>query len=75
MELRKIDPKKTVFELCRENPDVAEILAEIGFKDIRTPGMLNTAGRIMTIPKAARIKGIDYHAIRQVFRMHGYEIE
>ena len=32
------------------------ILAEIGFVDILKPGMLNTAGRFMTIPKGAAMR-------------------
>jgi len=75
MDLKRLDSKKSVYELCTANSDVADILAEIGFKDIKIPGMLTTAGRIMTIPKAAKIKGFDFDSIRQVFKLHGYELE
>lgn len=70
-----IDLNKTVYELCSQNEDIAGILAEIGFKDITKPGMLNTAGRFMTIPKGARAKGFDLEEIKKEFIKRGYEIK
>ncbi|NLB32407.1 MAG: DUF1858 domain-containing protein [Tissierellia bacterium] len=70
-----IDFNKTVYELCSENEKVAEILAEIGFKDITKPGMLNTAGRFMTIPKGAKGKNFDLEEIKKEFIKRGYEIK
>lgn len=70
-----IDFNKTVYELCSENEKVAEILSEIGFKDITKPGMLNTAGRFMTIPKGAKAKNFDLEQIKEEFIIRGYEIK
>ena len=70
-----IDFKKTVYELCSENKDIAEILSEIGFKDITKPGMINTAGRFMTIPKGAKAKGFNIEEIKKEFIRRGYEIK
>jgi hypothetical protein len=75
MDMKKLDSTKSVYELCTANPDVADILAEIGFKDIKKPGMLQTAGRFMTIPKSVKMKGFDPETVKQVFERHGYEIE
>lgn len=72
---KKIDLNKTVYELCSENPQIANILAEIGFKDITKPGMLNTAGRFMTIHKGAAMKKIEIEVIKQAFLENGYEIK
>ena len=69
-----IDFNKTVYELCSENEKVAEILAEIGFKDITKPGMLNTAGRFMTIPKGSKAKGFELELVKKEFIKNGYEI-
>lgn len=70
-----IDFNKTVYELCKENENVAEILAEIGFKDITKPGMINTAGRFMTIPKGAKAKDFNIEEIKKQFIKRGYEIK
>lgn len=69
-----IDLSKSVFEICREHPDVIEIMKELGFKDIANPAMLNTAGRFMTIPKGAAMKNIDMGKIKEIFEDKGYKI-
>lgn len=75
METIKLDSQKSVYELCASHPDVADILAEIGFKDVKIPGMLPTAGRVMTIPKASKAKRIEMETIKAAFLRHGYELE
>ncbi|MGI6004709.1 MAG: DUF1858 domain-containing protein [Christensenellales bacterium] len=74
MSEKKIDLTKSVYELCRENPGVADILSHLGFTDITKPGMLQTAGRFMTIPKGAALRRIGFDRIRQAFAAQGYEI-
>lgn len=73
--MKELDLNKTVYELCSEDSKIAEILFGLGFKDITQPGMLNTAGRFMTIRKGAAMKKIDIDKIRQVFLDKGYKVE
>jgi hypothetical protein len=56
--MKTIDLSKNVHDLCTEHPDLLPLMAEIGFSDITKPGMLQTAGRFMTIPMGAKMKGI-----------------
>lgn len=72
---KMIDFNKTVNELCTEDPFVIEIMKEIGFEQITKPGMLQTAGRVMTITKGARMRGIDLNTIKQTFEKHGYSVK
>ena len=69
-----IDLNKTVYDLIKENPEVANIMQEIGFKDITNPAMLSTAGRFMTIPKGAAMKKINLDTIKQAFEQKGYTV-
>lgn len=71
---QRVDFRKTIYELVKENPAVANIMQEIGFKDITNPAMLNTAGRVMTIPKGASMKKIELNTIKQAFRDRGFEV-
>ena len=48
---KTIDLSKSVHDLCVLFPEIKGIMEELGFKDITKPGMLNTAGRFMTLPK------------------------
>ena len=70
-----IDINKSIFELSKEFPEVPEIMAGLGFKDITKPGMISTAGRFMTLTKGAAAKGIDLENIKQEFIRLGYEIK
>lgn len=75
METKIIDLKKNVHELCTEYPEVPGILAELGFADITKPGMLNTAGRFMTIPMGASMKKISLDLVKQKLFDNGFEIK
>lgn len=70
----EIDFRKSVYELASLYPEVINILKELGFEKIGDKGMLNTAGRFMTIPKGAAMKGISMESISQAFREKGYTI-
>jgi len=69
-----LDLNKNVYSLCREYPEVKEIMASAGFTDITKPVALNTMGRFMTIPKGAEIKEIALEKVVKAFRDAGYEV-
>lgn len=69
-----LDLRKSVMQLCHENDEIINILRDLGFLDITKPGMLSTVGRVMTIPKGAKMKGISMDVIKDVFVKKGYEI-
>lgn len=72
---KTIDLNKTVHQLCKDDPGIIGIMKDLGFEDITSPGMLNTAGRFMTIPKGAAMKGIDLDTVKNTFREKGYIIK
>ncbi len=72
---KTIDLTKSVHDICKEYPEVVGILKELGFENIATPGMLNTAGRFMTIPKGAVMKGIEMGRIKEVLAQKGFGIK
>lgn len=72
---KRIDLNKSVYEICKEYPEVIEIMKEIGFSDIAHPGMLNTAGRFMTIPKGAEMKKINMDTIKEAFESRGFAVK
>lgn len=48
-------------------------MKELGFENITNAAMLNTAGRVMTIPKGAAMKKINMDVIEKTFREKGFE--
>lgn len=74
MNEKILDIKKTVFELADEYPEIKEILKNLGFESITNPVMLKTATKVMTIPKAAKMKGIELNTIVEKFRENGFTV-
>ena len=73
--MRKIDLTKSVYELTKEYPQLIEIMAQLGFKEITKKAMLNSVGKLTTIPKGAKMKGIPMERIVSVFRENGFEAD
>lgn len=55
-----VDFTKTVSELVSENPEIKEVLAEAGFKEIIKPMSLAVMGKVMTIPNWSCHKKYSY---------------
>ncbi len=70
-----IDLSKSVHDICKQYPEMVGILKEMGFENIAAPGMLNTAGRIMTIPKGAVMKGIELQKLKDILVAKGFSIK
>lgn len=70
-----IDLNKSIYDLCKEDPKIIEIMTSLGFTDITKPAMLNTVGKIMTITKGARMKNIDILTIKERFIELGYNLD
>lgn len=52
-----------------------EVLKELGFSEITKAMVLNTMGRMTTIPQGARLKGIPMETVLTAFRNKGFEVE
>ena len=71
----KIQSEMSVYDLVTTYPEIQEIMIGLGFKDIVKPGMLLTAGRVMTLKKGAALKKIDWETMKNAFEKNGFELE
>ncbi|AIQ65295.1 hypothetical protein D3C81_267310 [compost metagenome] len=65
---------ETVYDLATRWPETVDIMVELGFKDIAKPGMLQTAGRFMTLEKGIKLKRMDADTVKEAFRSRGFSI-
>ncbi|MFC3750324.1 DUF1858 domain-containing protein [Paenibacillus sp. GCM10012306] len=65
---------ESIFELVGRHPEVMEIMAELGFRDIAKPGMLQTAGRFMTLSKGIKLKKMDPDTVKLAFEQRGFKV-
>ena len=70
---KKLDITKPVHDLVREYPELVNILKGLGFTEIAKPAMLQSVGRMMTIPRGAAMKGIAMADVIRVLRANGFE--
>jgi len=73
MIMKELSLKKSVYELCSEHPELVDAMRDIGFVNITKPGMLQSAGRIMTIPKGCRAMGMSLDGVCKKLEQHGYK--
>lgn len=71
---KKIDLNKSVFELTQEYPELINIMEKLGFKEITKKSMLHSVGKIMTIPKGAKINNISMMNVITSLMDCGFEI-
>lgn len=72
--VKKLDLNKTVYELAKEYPEIVEIMVELGFTEIAKKPVLNSIGKIMTIPKGAKMKDIPMGDIVAALMRKGFEL-
>ena len=69
-----IDLSIPVAEVIEKQPEVLEVLVELGFTPLANPVMRNTVGRVVSIKKGASMNGIDLSKIKQTLELNGYEV-
>jgi DUF438 domain-containing protein len=70
-----IDLDKNVHDLVKEFPELADIMADMGFSEVTKKSMLNSVGKFMTLPKGSKMKGIPLEAIKERLKEEGFQIK
>lgn len=70
---KKLDLTKSVYELTQEYPELIDIMVGLGFTEITKKPVLHSAGKIMTIPKGAKMKNIPMMNVVAAFMSKGFE--
>lgn len=69
-----IDFSVPIKKLAEKYPDFVQIMYDCGFTRIKIPGLLQTVGRVMTIPLGAQAMKIDLNKIKMAFEEKGYKV-
>ena len=71
---KSIDLSRSVYELVQDYPELKDIMEELGFSEIKKPAMLNSVGRVMTLPRGAKMKNIPMEKIVMTLMQHGFTL-
>ena len=72
--MKEISLKQSVHDICTAHPELLDVMREIGFVNITKPGLLQSVGKVMTIPKGCRTMKIPLEKVKEHFHAHGYKI-
>lgn len=72
---QEIDLNQAVYEVVKTNPEVIDLLVELGFKPLKNPVMLNSIGRTTTIRQGAKLIGLSLDEIKKNLEWNGYTIK
>lgn len=73
--MKEISLKDTVFETVSKFPEIREVIISLGFASLRDDKMLQTAGRMMTLGRAAKQFGLSYETVAQKLAEHGFTVK
>lgn len=73
--MKKIDGNKTVYVLIKENPELKDVLVNLGFTPLDDPKMLNTVGRMMSLNNGAKQIKLDQEDLQAGLREANFELE
>ncbi|MDU5334195.1 DUF1858 domain-containing protein [Enterococcus sp.] len=73
--MKELDLSKSLFDLVTLYPEIKDLMYKLGFEAIAKPGMLQTAGRYVTIPKGAKMKHIPMEKIIKEFEANGFTVK
>lgn len=70
-----IDLNQVVYDVVKKNPEIIDLLVELGFKPLKNPMMLKSIGRTTTIKQGAKLIGLSLDEIKQNLEWNGYSVK
>lgn len=64
-----------IYDIVKEYPEIRQPVIDLGFVHMQEDAMLNTAGKIMTLAKAAKRHDVSYDDFKNAFEPHGFQIK
>jgi len=73
--MKEINLDQTLLSIVSQYPELIDILYDIGFTQIKVPGMIQTAGRFMTLRSGCELRKIDMNQLSIKLKDNGYVIK
>jgi hypothetical protein len=70
---KQIDLNQSVYTLVKQYPELKDIMTDLGFTEVTKKAMLNSVGKVMTIPKGAKMKHISMIDVARALLANGFE--
>lgn len=74
MMKQEIDLQSSVYDLCRQYPQLQPLLVSIGFEGLKNAALLQTVGRTMTLTKGAKMMKIPLDEVIEKLTLAGFSV-
>lgn len=71
---KKIDLTQSVYQLTQAYPEIIDIMASLGFTEIKKKAIRLSVGKLVTIPKGVSMKGISLDTVVKALQKNGFEV-
>lgn len=72
--MKIVDFNDSLANILKQYPELLDILYDFGFTQIKAPGMLQTAGKFMTLKMGCELRKLDISALEDLLIEKGYTI-
>ena len=72
--MKTVDFNDSLANIIKQYPELLDILYDFGFIQIKAPGMLQTAGKFMTLKMGCELRKIDVSALEDHLINLGYTV-
>ena len=69
-----IDLSQPVANLLDKNPELLDLLVDLGFAPLANPQMRETVGRQVTLIQGAAMHGLPIERVRDILASNGYDV-
>jgi hypothetical protein len=69
-----VNSNASIYEILKTYPELVELFSKIGFNELTNQSIINTLGRVLTIPTYAKDKSIDMDMISKTFADNNYDL-
>jgi len=74
MGMKTVDFNDSLANIIQQYPELLDILYDFGFTQIKAPGMLQTAGKFMSLKMGCDLRKIDINALENHLIALGYTV-
>lgn len=72
---KTIDMNRTVYDLTEEYPELIDLLAGVGFVEIKKPAMRKGVAKVVTLAKGSKLKRIPVTRLIEALSQAGFTVE
>ncbi len=72
--IKEINLDQTLLSIVSQYPELIDLLYDFGFTQIKVPGILQTAGRFMTLRSGCELRKIRIEKLKKSLLENGFEL-